>query len=124
MSTLALVPRPSLEELATMAVAAVPSPISRMSYKGYLKRFLDWSRGRSLSRDTVAAFISELRDSGASASVLRQAIKSIRVLAHEARIRHLISEIEYKAVLDLKQSMPRGNRKMSRRSSGFLNAIP
>ena len=110
MSTLAIVPRENLGDLATLALAAVPSPITRMSYRGYLRKFLEWTQGRPLNRDTVTAYVSTLRDNSKSASVVRQAIKAIRVLASEARIRHLITEIDYQAILAVKQSHQKGNR--------------
>ena len=110
MSTLAIVPRETLDSLAALALSAVASPITRGSYRGYLKRFLEFGRARRLDRDTVTAYICTLRADGKSASVIRQAIKAIRVLAFEAHIRHLISDVDLSGILAIRQAPQSGNR--------------
>ena len=110
MSTLAIVPRATLDELADKALAAVASPITRGSYRGYLRRFLEYARGHRLDRDTVAAYLATLRDSGKSASVIRQNIKAVRVLAQEAKHRNLLSDQDFMGIMALKQPPQAGNR--------------
>ena len=110
MSTLQLVPKPDLAKLAQLCVAPLASPCSRQSYSGYLARFLAWSAGQSLNRETVASWLVLQRVAGKSSSVLAQNIKAIRLLAFEARHRGLISEHDLAGILALKTPRPKGTR--------------
>jgi len=110
MTNLQLVPKPDLARLAELAVAPLASPCSRMSYVGYLKRFLAWAAGKDLRRETIALYVARLRADGKSSSVLAQNMKAIRLLAFEAHQRRLISQHDLGAILSLKTPRPKGNR--------------
>ncbi len=110
MSNLALVPKPNLAKLAELCVAPLASPCSRLSYSGYLRRFLAWVDGKCLNRETVALYLAHLRSEGKSSSVIAQNMKAIRLLAFEANQRRLISQHDLAAILSLKVTRPKGVR--------------
>lgn len=110
MTNLQLVPKPDLARLAELCVGLMHSKCSQMSYRGYLRRFLDWLDDRSLSRETIALYAAHLRAKGKSSSVQAQSMKAIRLFALEAERYRVISQHALAGITSLKSPRPKGTR--------------
>jgi site-specific recombinase XerD len=93
---------PAVDELVEMTLAPLGSKNSRVTYRGYIKKFLYATIGQTINREVVAAYQNKKRDEGASLSSQIQMAKAIRHFATESWCRGMMSESDYRGILSLK----------------------
>lgn len=99
---LTIVPKPTIDQVADIALAAVPSAISRLSYRGYMRKFLAFHGPNQLTREGVGNYLAWIRNNGASLPVIRQNMKAIRVLANELKYRGALTDLEHEGICAIK----------------------
>ena len=90
-----------IQPVIDMVLDAVQSPRTRRDYQRALTDFLTWyqSSGQSgLSKATVAAHVSALRQNGTPDSSINQRLSAIRLFAMEAADNNLIEESTAQAI--------------------------
>ena len=114
---LALIPvanPPDIQSLARMAVQSLASPSSRRNYAAAITRYL--ARGQPLNRESVQAYMNELREGGAGPVTRNISLAAIRLLAREANLRGMLPDIELSALERI-----RGAKLLGQRTGNWLD---
>lgn len=107
--TLALIlPTPTPQSLADLAVLSLPSPHSRRVYSRHIAAFI--SSGEPLTREGVQRTVQRMRLAGKGAVTVNHAISAIRLLAREAYARGQVTDLELYAIETVKGVARRGTR--------------
>lgn len=97
----ALVTINHIQPIIDLVTDAVTSPHTKRAYSRALTDFITWhstTGQQGLSKATVAAHVSALRDAGTSASSINQRLTAIRKLALEAADNGLIDQATAQAI--------------------------
>jgi integrase len=109
-------PRPDpLQQLKSLVLDAVSSPLTKRQYEIALDRFITWTAGRAFSKPLVHQYRSLLEERGYAASTINQALSAIRRLGFEATDAGLLDPNIAAAVGRVK-----GVRREGRRTGNWL----
>lgn len=98
----------SAGELASMAVAGLPSPHTRRIYSARIRAFA--ANGGQLRRESIGAYLDQLIAEGSSASTINLTLAAIKRLAEEANARNLLSQTDWQAIRSMHRQKVRGVR--------------
>lgn len=106
----ALTTLPSSQVLAMLVVNSVHSPHSRRAYSRCLCEFLEWAKGRPLSRETVKEYRTYLEEQGRGSSTVNQTLAAIRAFARESAQAGLIDQQVSDSIASVENIPSRGIR--------------